>query len=128
MAKILVATDGREWQAWVEDDFSTETIAAVEGSGFFDGVSVYVLLDEPSFGKDEGDTKRLWVGILETRVRVLWDLNQLIGELGFDCRSVKVTYRDETFTSEGSRVTMEVEARFGDVSPRMVGLEVQERQ
>lgn len=54
MAKILVATDGREWQAWVEDDFSTETIAAVEGSGFFDGVSVYVLLDEPSFGKDEG--------------------------------------------------------------------------
>lgn len=76
----------------------------------------------------EEDTKRLWVGILATGVRCLWDLNQLIGELGFDCRSVKVTYHDETFTSEGSRVTMEVEARFGDVSPQMVGLEVQERQ
>jgi len=46
MAKILVATDGREWQAWVADDFSAEEVAAVEGSGFFDGVSVYVLVAE----------------------------------------------------------------------------------
>lgn len=58
--------------------------------------------------------------IRETRATCLWDLDQFIGEEGWDDEELEVTFKSgKTFLAKGRRLKKELEANgYGDIDPR----------
>ena len=62
--------------------------------------------------------------IVATGVKCLWDLNQLIGEMGLDKNLLQLTYKGETICSYGNLTARHIAQHWGDISPRSITFKV----